>query len=116
MIVGAGDGRHLISTFANLESGSNPELLVLEQSLMTYARQILFLGLVQDVELGSSPDVARMILELFGNVSLRKKTAQYLRKKSADYLEVVANLASKVSFFLVQPWWLGSLGHHFLIQ
>ena len=62
---------------------------------MTYARQILFLGLVQDVEIGSSRDVAQMMLELLANISLRKKTAEYLRKKSADYLEVVANFASK---------------------
>ncbi len=45
MIVGAGDGRHIFSTIS--ESGLNAELLILEQNLMTYARQILFLTLVQ---------------------------------------------------------------------
>jgi len=45
LIVGAGDGRHIISTIS--ESGLNAELLILEQNLMTYARQILFLTLVQ---------------------------------------------------------------------
>jgi hypothetical protein len=112
LIVGAGDGRHLLETFSGSESNLNPEIrktgdpeirksgdpemFVLEQNLMTYARQILFLALLQDDEIGSSRDAAQMILELFGNISVRTKTSDFVRKKSAEFVNVVTSLSAKV--------------------
>jgi hypothetical protein len=104
LIVGAGDGRHLLETFSGSESNldpeiqktGDPEMFVLEQNLMTYARQILFLALLQDDEIGTSRDAAQMILEIFGNISVRTKTADFVRKKSAEFVNVVTSLSAKV--------------------
>ena len=63
---------------------------------MTYARQIIFAAMVQDFETESSQEVARMILELLGNVSIRKRTFDFVRKKSTEFIEAVASLESKV--------------------
>jgi hypothetical protein len=63
---------------------------------MTYARQILFVTLIQELEMGSSQDLSRMMLEIFGNVSIRKETFDFVRKKSAEFVQIVANLAAKV--------------------
>jgi hypothetical protein len=104
LIVGAGDGRHLLETFSGTElsldpeirKSGDPEMFVLEQNLMTYARQILFLALLQDDEIGTSRDAAQMILEIFGNISVRTKTSDFVRKKSAEFVNVVTSLAAKV--------------------
>ena len=64
---------------------------------MTYARQIIFLSLVRDVGLGSSLETARMMLEIFGNVSIRKSTFDYVRKRSAEFVEMFTSLEAKVS-------------------
>jgi hypothetical protein len=68
---------------------------------MTYARQILFVTLIQELEMGSSQDLSRMMLELFGNVSIRKKTFDFVRKKSAEFVQIVASLAAKVGSIIL---------------
>ena len=99
LIIGAGDGRHLLHSLAECSSRHSPELIILEQNLMTYARQIIFLSLVRDVGIGSSLETAQMMLEIFGNVSIRRSTFDHIRKKSAEFVEAVTSLEAKVFDF-----------------
>ena len=48
---------------------------ILEQNLMTYARQMFFMTLLYDTEL-EVPDKAQMYLEIFGNTQLSAKAFQ----------------------------------------
>ena len=97
LVVGAGDGRHVLQSIADSDSNTSPEFYILEQNLMTYARQIIFAAMLQDFESESSQEVARMILELLGNVSIRKRTFDFVKKKSAEFIEAVASLDAKVT-------------------
>jgi hypothetical protein len=50
---------------------------ILEQNMMTYARQLLFISLITDDEAEmSTQEKAQLFLELLGNVSLQPATAK----------------------------------------
>ena len=49
---------------------------ILEQNLMTMARQMLFITILFDAEITSSNEKAKMFLEILGNTQLRKATFQ----------------------------------------
>ena len=50
---------------------------ILEQNLMTYARQMFFMTLLYDTDLEVT-DKAQMYLEIFGNTQLSAKAFQVL--------------------------------------
>ena len=51
---------------------------VLEQNLMLYARQLLFILLIKEEAL-SAEEKAKFILEVTGNIMVRPKTAKRVR-------------------------------------
>jgi len=75
LILGASDGRHFLNRL--LSDAPSSSFWILEQNLMTYARQILFATLISRMHLQNYPskDLAKVFLEIYGNVSLSKKAA-----------------------------------------
>ncbi len=71
---------------------------VLEQNLMLYARQMLFLALLADKDVGdmNPEDVAKVILEILGNTRITARGAQLVRKISQHLRELVAAYQSSM--------------------
>ena len=73
------------SSFLHLERSNFPIYFrLLEQNLMTYARQMFFLMLLYDTELTVS-NKAEIFLEIYGNTQLRLKS--YEVRNSYFYIE-----------------------------
>ena len=98
-LLGSADGRHFIEAM----SGSDPapesfkELTfwILEQNLMTMARQMLFITILYDTEITDSQEKAKIILEIMGNTELRTSTFKYLIKKSEELRQTAVHEANK---------------------
>ena len=99
LLLGSADGRHFIEAM----SGSDPapesfkELTfwILEQNLMTMARQMLFITILYDTEITDSQEKAKIILEIMGNTELRTSTFKYLVKKSEELRQTAVHEANK---------------------
>lgn len=64
---------------------------------MTYARQCLFLSLAQDPDISSATQAAEIFMDLFGNIQIRRKSSEYLRKIASKFTKTLADLPSKVT-------------------
>jgi len=67
---------------------------------MAYARQCLFISLVQDLNLPDVHEAVEILMDLFGNIKLRKKSASYLHDFASKFSKSLADLPSKVIFAL----------------
>ena len=96
LIAGGGDGRHVIELIGKSTGEKNICAFLIEQNLMLYARQMLFLSIILDDSSSiNSTEKSRIILEILGNVKLRPSTAKYLRMKVSKLIDICGNEASR---------------------
>ena len=96
LIAGGGDGRHVIELVGRATGEKNICAFLIEQNLMLYARQMLFLSIILDDSSSiNSTEKSRIILELLGNVKIRPSTAKYLRLKVSKLIDICGNEASR---------------------
>ncbi|XP_066463853.1 dynein axonemal assembly factor 3 isoform X2 [Eleutherodactylus coqui] len=94
LLVGCGDGRHLLKTISQARRWPQRRLnfFIIESDLELLARQMLFLTLALEnpVQMGLQ-EKCEMFLELFGNSMVRSKTAAYLQDKCALFIKCVTD-------------------------
>lgn len=92
LVVGAGDLRHILKTMeSSYVRTSRPlHFYVVEHSIETIARHLLFLSLVaeQSEKLGLQEKV-ELFMELFGNILVRAQTDQYLKRKATELIKII---------------------------
>ncbi|XP_075696033.1 dynein axonemal assembly factor 3 isoform X2 [Rhinoderma darwinii] len=94
LLVGCGDGRHLLKTICQARRWPQRRLnfFIIESDLELLARQMLFLTLaLENQEQMGLQEKCEMFLELFGNSMVRSKTAAYLQDKCALFIKCVTD-------------------------
>ncbi|XP_066985902.1 dynein axonemal assembly factor 3 [Macrobrachium rosenbergii] len=90
LLVGAGDHRHLLSMIARRKNGTNLKIFVLEAHVELYARIILLLGVCLRRGLGLH-ERATLLLDLWGNLTLRPVSKDYLDSVAREYARNVTD-------------------------
>ncbi|KAM3923359.1 dynein axonemal assembly factor 3 [Leptodactylus fuscus] len=94
LLVGCGDGRHLLKTICQARRWPQRRLnfFIIESDLELLARQMLFLTLaLENPEHMGLQEKCEIFLELFGNSLVRSKTAAYLQDKCALFIKCVTD-------------------------
>ncbi|XP_072282208.1 dynein axonemal assembly factor 3 [Pyxicephalus adspersus] len=94
LLVGCGDGRHLLKTICQARRWPHRKLhfFIIEGDLELLARQLLFLTLaLEKSEQMGLQEKCEMFLELFGNSLIRSKTATYLQEKCGMFIRCVTD-------------------------
>ncbi|XP_073427179.1 dynein axonemal assembly factor 3 [Dendrobates tinctorius] len=94
LLVGCGDGRHLMKTICQARRWPQRRLnlFVIESDLELLARQILFLTLaLENPEQIGLQEKCEIFLELFGNSMVRSKTAAYLHDRCGRFIKYVTD-------------------------
>ncbi|CAJ0957815.1 unnamed protein product [Ranitomeya imitator] len=94
LLVGCGDGRHLLKTICQARRWPQRRLnfFIIESDLELVARQILFLTLaLENPEQMGLQEKCEMFLELFGNSMVRSKTAAYLQDRCERFIKFVTD-------------------------
>ncbi|XP_040181703.1 dynein assembly factor 3, axonemal [Rana temporaria] len=94
LLVGCGDGRHLLKTVCQARRWPHRKLhfFIIESDLELLARQMLFLTLALETsEKMGLQEKCDVFLELFGNSLVRSKTATYLQEKCAMFIRCVTD-------------------------
>ena len=96
LLVGAGDGRHIINTLIKSKSSTprsrHINFFVVENCMEPLARQMLLLTLLlEPQEEMSMTEKCEKFLELFGNSLLRSQTEEYLRGRCDDLIQWITN-------------------------
>ena len=95
-IAGGGDGRHIVELLAKTTGEKKVSICLIEQNLMLYARQMLFLSIILDDSSSiNSTEKSKIILEILGNAKIRPSTAKYLRLKVSKLMDICGNEASR---------------------
>uniref|UniRef100_A0A8C5R2T7 Dynein axonemal assembly factor 3 n=1 Tax=Leptobrachium leishanense TaxID=445787 RepID=A0A8C5R2T7_9ANUR len=92
LLVGSGDGRHLLKTICQARRWPRRKLhfYIIESDLEQVARHILFLNLALDnPEQMGLQEKSEIFLELFGNSLIRSQTAAYLQEKCDFFIRCV---------------------------
>ena len=100
LLIGAADGRHVMKTLAQTyrhENNLKINFYIYEASLDLVARQVMLLtiALESPEELGLH-DKTRFFLELYGNSLVRPTTANFIARKSAQFVHMVTDLDFQV--------------------
>jgi len=91
-LLGAGDVRHVLTTFARLRRWPEREVTVylVDAEAEVMARHLLLLQIFYDPELGIR-ECAEVFLEVYGNTKVRPKTGEYLERKAAELVRLVTD-------------------------
>ena len=100
LLIGAADGRHVLKTLAQTyrhENSLQINFYVYEASLDLVARQLMLLTIALEPpeELGLQ-DKTRLFLELYGNSLVRPATANFVARKSVQFVHMVTDLDFQV--------------------
>jgi dynein assembly factor 3 len=100
LLIGAADGRHVLKTLAQTyrhENNLQINFYVYEASLDLVARQLMLLTIALEPpeELGLQ-EKTRLFLELYGNSLVRPATANFIARKSAQFVHMVTDLDFQV--------------------
>ena len=96
LIAGGSDGRHLLELLGKANGEKKISAFLIEQNLMLYARQMLFLSIILDDSSSiNSQEKSKILLELLGNVKIRPSTAKYLRMNVSKLIDICGNEASR---------------------
>ncbi|KAL9978714.1 hypothetical protein ACROYT_G016264 [Oculina patagonica] len=94
LIIGAGDCRHILKTFAQAYRHTKRDLhiYVVENNLEIYARHLLLLSIALEPRdrLGLQ-ERTELFLELFGNSLVRPQASEYLQQKSTDFIRMITD-------------------------
>lgn len=108
LLVNAGDQRHILKTLAGKKSPAGKKLkvrfFVYEKMLELYARDFLLTTLaLQHPSRMSLQEKVELYLELYANILVRPTTAQWLVKKSTEFIKYITDLdflsTTKLSLF-----------------
>ncbi|XP_073513878.1 dynein axonemal assembly factor 3 [Phyllobates terribilis] len=94
LLVGCGDGRHLLKTICQARRWPQRRLnfFIIESDLELLARQILFFTLaLENPEQMGLQEKCEIFLELFGNSMVRSKTAAYLRDRCERFIKCITD-------------------------
>ena len=94
LIAGGADGRHVLEILGKAKGETKISISLVEQNLMLYARQMIFLNIVLDDSI-SSTEKTQMILEVLGNSKYRPSTAKYIRMNVSKLIDICGNEASR---------------------
>ena len=95
-IAGGGDGRHVVEILGAAAQAKKVSVMVIEQNLMLYARQMLLISILLDDSTSMTPtEKSEIILEVLGNVKIRPSTAKYIRLRVSMLIDIVGNEASR---------------------
>jgi dynein assembly factor 3 len=105
LLIGTADGRHILKTLAQTcrhEDKQWVNFYVYEASLDVIARQVMLLTIALEPaeELGLQ-EKTRLFLELYGNSLVHSKTADFIARKSAQFVHMVTDLDFQVQFFII---------------
>ncbi|XP_029440690.1 dynein assembly factor 3, axonemal [Rhinatrema bivittatum] len=95
LLVGCGDGRHLLKTICQAHRWPQRRLnfYVMENNLEVLGRQLLFLALaLERPEQMGLQEKSELFLELLGNSLIRSQTAAYLQEKADLFIRYVTDL------------------------
>ena len=96
LIAGGSDGRHLLEMFGKANGDKKISAFLIEQNLMLYARQLIFLSIILDDSSSiNSQEKSTILLELLGNVKIKPSTAKYLRMRMSKLIDICGNEASR---------------------
>ncbi|XP_075047432.1 dynein axonemal assembly factor 3 [Mixophyes fleayi] len=94
LLVGCGDGRHLLKTICQARRWPQRRLnfFIIESDLELLARQMLFLTLaLENPDQMGLQEKCELFFELFGNSLIRCKTAAYLQEKCVLFIRFVTD-------------------------
>jgi dynein assembly factor 3 len=96
LLVSAGDQRHILKTLSakkNFPKDLKIRFFVYEKLLELYARDFLLLNLaIQHPSKMSIQEKTELYLELYGNLLIREYTAQFVIRKSNEFIKCVTDL------------------------
>ncbi|KAJ9596537.1 hypothetical protein L9F63_012436 [Diploptera punctata] len=100
LLIGAADGRHVLKTLAQYyrhKTKTKINFYIMEANMDLVARQIMFftIALEPPHELGLFEKMM-IFMELYGNSLVRPTTANYLSRKSAQFVHMVTDLDYQV--------------------
>ncbi|XP_030610519.1 dynein assembly factor 3, axonemal [Archocentrus centrarchus] len=98
LLVGSGDPRHLLKTFASLQDKQSVHIWVIENSMEVVARQLLllYLALIPQGSMGIN-EKTEVFLEVFGNSEIRSQTEEVLQRVASQLsLSVTETLETAV--------------------
>lgn len=94
LVIGAGDLRHVLTTIARRKRHPKKKLhfYIAETATELYARHMLFLTIALETQkrLGLQ-EKAELFLELYGDLLVRKQSADYVEKMSTDFIKMVTD-------------------------
>ncbi|KAG8567995.1 hypothetical protein GDO81_013857 [Engystomops pustulosus] len=94
LLVGCGDGRHLLKTICQARRWPQRRLnfFIIESDLELLARQMLFLTLaLENPEQMGLQEKCDIFLEIFGNSLIRSKTTAYVQDKCEQFIKCVTD-------------------------
>ncbi|XP_025085562.1 dynein assembly factor 3, axonemal-like [Pomacea canaliculata] len=94
LIIGSGDLRHVLTTLAHCYRHPQRKLhfYIVESSLELYARHMLLLTVALEAQKRMGlQEKTELFLELFGNILVRKQTADYIQKMAPDFIKMVTD-------------------------
>lgn len=94
LLVGAGDLRHVLTTLARSYRYRKKKFhfYILENALELYARDMLFLSLsLETPKRMGLQEKTEMFLELFGNLTIRKQSSEYVEKMANEFIKMVTD-------------------------
>lgn len=95
LLVGSGDGRHLLKTICQAHRWRQRQLnfYIVENNAEVLGRQLLFLTLaLESPQQMGLQEKSEAFLELFGNSLIRSQTAAYLQEKAHLFIEYITDL------------------------
>jgi dynein assembly factor 3 len=95
LLVGCGDPRHLLRTFASKGKWPKRKLIrfyVYEPRLELYARDLLLLSLaIEHPARRGIQEKTELFMEIFGNIQVRQQTADYIRTTSNELIKCITD-------------------------
>ena len=86
LLLGAGDGRHILYSVLQGKEGKQTHFYVAEQNLMLICRQMLFMAILEEAK-DDTDRQAKIFLEIFGNLTLSAEAAETVQRLSKRLAE-----------------------------
>eukprot|EP00697_Spironema_sp_BW2_P016187 gnl/Spiro4/7319_TR3833_c0_g1_i1.p1 gnl/Spiro4/7319_TR3833_c0_g1~~gnl/Spiro4/7319_TR3833_c0_g1_i1.p1 ORF type:complete len:485 (-),score=121.37 gnl/Spiro4/7319_TR3833_c0_g1_i1:19-1473(-) len=93
LLAGTGDLQHVFHTLHDWTSTAAPRFHIVEAHMATIARQLLWLSIALDESIPVE-DSCKMLLEMYGNVTLEPCTQTFLAKHAAEVSRFLDNAGS----------------------
>ncbi|KAH3727586.1 hypothetical protein DPMN_053525, partial [Dreissena polymorpha] len=95
LLVGAGDLRHVLWTISRKYRHKKRKVFfyIVESNLELYARDMLFLTIALEPQKRMGlQEKTELYLELYGNILIRKQSAEYIERMSNEFIKMVTDI------------------------